>query len=198
MTQDTPGDKTPVHNGDLGPGLPPESRWIQPDPGGSRGGRPDVIGVVNSTETRDYGLSPQLRARLMGTFLAAIGVTLLVVTIVVFTFDLPGDVLSGLVILTVIGIFTLGFLLGRRWYVVRLDDLGYQVRFVRGAGQVKARWVDVVDLAATEVHGAKCVQLRLRNGSSTTIPVDLIEGDKEEFVDELRRRLDGGQGRRRT
>jgi len=151
---------------------------------------------VNTTETHDYGLAPQLRARLMGIFLACIGVSLLVVTIVVFTFDLPGDVLSGLVILTVVGIFTLGFLLGRRWYVVRLDDLGYQVRFVRGAGQIKARWVDVADLATSEVHGAKCVVLRLRNGSSTTIPVDLIEGDKEEFVDELRRRLNASQGRR--
>lgn len=151
---------------------------------------------MNSPATRDYGLAPQLRARLMGTFLACIGITLLVITVVVYTFELPGDVLSGLVILTVIGIFTLGFLLGRRWYVVRLDDLGYQVRFVRGAGQARARWVDVADLATSEVHAAKCVVLRLRNGGSTTIPVDLIEGDKEEFVDELRRRLRASQGRR--
>lgn len=151
---------------------------------------------VNTTETRDYGLAPQLRARLMGTFLACIGVTLLAVTVVVLALELPADLLSGLVILTVVGIFTLGFLLGRRWYVVRIDDLGYQVRFVRGAGQARARWVDVADLATSEVHGAKCVVLRLRNGSSTTIPVDLIEGDKEEFVDELRRRLNRSRGRR--
>lgn len=151
---------------------------------------------MTSTEPRDYGLAPQLRARLMGTFLACIGVVLLVSTIVVIAFDVPADVLTGLVVLTVIGIFTLGFLLGRRWYVVRLDDLGYQVRFVRGAGESRARWVDVADLATSEVHGAKCVVLRLRSGASTTIPVDLIEGDKEEFVDELRARLNAGQGRR--
>lgn len=151
---------------------------------------------MTSTETRDYGLAPQLRARLMGTFLACIGVVLLLVTIVVISFSIPADVLSGLVIVAVIGIFTLGFLLGRRWFVVRLDDLGYQVRFVRGAGERQARWVDVADLATNEVHGAKCVVLRLRSGASTTIPVDLIEGDKEEFVDELRARLNAGRGRR--
>jgi len=37
----------------------------------------------------------------------------------------------------------------------------------------------------------------LRDGRSTTIPVALIEGDQEEFVDELQRRLDAGHGYRR-
>lgn len=185
MTQATPRDKGWEKIQDLrpGPGWP-----AHPRTGCNRG--------VNATDLRDYGLPAQLRARLMGIFLACIGVTLLVVTIVVIAFDLSADVLGGLVVLTVVGIFTLGFLLGRRWYVVRLDSLGYQVRFVRGSGQAKARWVDVADLATNEVHGAKCVVLRLRNGASTTIPVDLIEGDKEEFVDELRRRLGAAPGRR--
>jgi hypothetical protein len=149
---------------------------------------------VIETNRRDYGLAPQLRARLMGAFLAAIGIVLLVVTIVVVAFDLPGDVLSGLVILTVIGVFALGFLLVRRWYVVRLDDIGYRVRFVRGAGESNARWRDVEDLTTGEVQGAQCVVIRLRDGRSTTIPVALIEGDKEEFVDELKRRLNGLHG----
>ncbi len=152
---------------------------------------------MSTSEPRDYGLAPQLRARLMGTFLAAVGVTLLVMTVVVVAFDLPGDVLSGVVILVVIGIFALAFFLGRRWYVVRVDDVGYQVRFVRGAGASQARWTEVEDLATAVVAGSECVQLRLRDGRSTTIPVALIEGDKEEFVDELQRRLDAGHGYRR-
>ncbi|RNL62079.1 hypothetical protein EFK50_09665 [Nocardioides marmoriginsengisoli] len=151
---------------------------------------------MSTSTQRDYGLAPQLRARLMGAFLAVIGVVLLVMTVVVLAFSLPGDVLSGLVILIVIGIFTLGFLLGKRWYVVRLDEVGYQVRFVRGVGTATARWVEVEDLATTYVHEEECVLLRLRDGRSTTIPVNLIEGDREEFVDELRARL-GGANRRR-
>lgn len=142
----------------------------------------------------NYGLAPQLRARLMGIFLATVGVTLLVVTVVVVAFDLPGDVLSAVVILTVVGVFVLGFLLVRRWYVVQVDDIGYRVRFVRGAGETNARWADVEDLATSEVHGSRCLVIRLRDGRSTTIPVDLIEGDREELVDELKRRLSGRHG----
>jgi hypothetical protein len=149
--------------------------------------------VIESNQ-RDYGLAPQLRARLMGSFLAVIGIALLVVTILVVVLELPGDVISVLVILTVVGVFALGFLLVRRWYVVRLDDIGYRVRFVRGAGVTNARWAQVEDLATSEVAGAQCVVIRLRDGRSTTIPVSLIEGDKEEFVDELKRRLNGLHG----
>ena len=152
---------------------------------------------MSSTEPRDYGLAPQLRARLMGTFLAAVGITLLVMTVLVVALDLPGDVLSAVILLVVAGIFGLGFFLGRRWFVVRVDGVGYQVRFVRGAGVTRARWTDVEDLTTAVVAGAECVLLRLRDGRSTTIPVALIEGDKEEFVDELQRRLDQGHGYKR-
>ncbi|MCW2785122.1 MAG: hypothetical protein JWP74_1639 [Marmoricola sp.] len=153
---------------------------------------------MSTSTAQDYGLAPQLRARLMGAFLAAVGVTLLVGTIVVVVFNLPGDVLSGLVVLVVLGVFVLGFVLARRWYVVRVDDVGYQVRFVRGAGVGQARWLDVEDLATTVVAGSDCVIIRLRDGRTTTVPVNLIEGDQEEFVDELRRRLNAGHGYRRA
>ncbi len=152
---------------------------------------------MTTTSLRDYGLAPQLRARLMGGFLALVGLSLLGVTILTFVLNLPGDVISVLVILVVVGIFTLGFLLARRWYVVRLDETGYQVRFVRGAGATQGRWLDVEDLATTYVAGEECVVLRLRDGRTTTIPVNLIEGDREEFVDELKLRLDVGHGRRK-
>ncbi|MFL6108297.1 MAG: hypothetical protein ACJ72D_04250 [Marmoricola sp.] len=152
---------------------------------------------MNPSTHHDYGLAPQLRARLMGGFLAVIGVTLLVVTVLTFALSLPGDVISAVVVLIVVGIFALGFLLSRRWYVVRLDEIGYQVRFVRGAGETNARWLEVEDLATSEVAGEKCVVLRLRDGRTTTIPVDLIEGDREQFVDELKRHLSGRHGNSR-
>jgi hypothetical protein len=146
---------------------------------------------------RDYGLSQALRIRLMGAFLGAIGVVLLVMTVAVTVLGLPPDVLSGLVILAVVGVFVLGFLLVRRWYVVRLDEAGFRIRFVRGVGESQGRWADVEDLATTRVSGSECVVLRLRTGRTATIPVNLIEGDREEFVDELQRRLDAGHGYRR-
>jgi hypothetical protein len=186
VTQATPGDKAWGEIEDQSPG--PGFNCSAPT-GSNRG--------MNNAAQRDYGLAPQLRARLMGTFLAAIGVSLLVMTVVVVAFSLPGDVLSGLVILVVVGIFTLGFLLGRRWFVVRLDEVGYEVRFVRGAGTKAARWVDVEDLATTYLGEEECVVIRLRDGRTTTIPVNLIEGDREEFVAELRARLNGRHGNKK-
>ena len=84
-----------------------------------------------------------------------------------------------------------------RFTLVRVDDTGYQVRFVRGAGVRSARWTDVEDLTTTEVAGSDCVQFRLRDGRTTTVPVDLVAGDREEFVRELRNRLDAGHGYKR-
>ncbi|MGO4255099.1 hypothetical protein [Marmoricola sp. RAF53] len=152
---------------------------------------------MNGTESRDYGLAAPLRARLMGTFLAGIGLVLLLMTVLVAVLRLPQDLLTALVVLVLVGIFALGFFLVRRWYVVRLDDTGYQIRFVRGAGATRARWADVDNLTTAVVGGTECVLLRLRDGRQTTIPVNVIEGDREEFVDELRRRLDTGHGYRR-
>ena len=146
----------------------------------------------------DYGLAPALRARLMGIALVGIGLTLLVATVLVISLHLPGDVLSAAVLLTVVAVFGLGFFLVRRWFVVRLDTDGYQVRFVRGAGVRAARWSDVQDLQTTFIGGARCVQLRLRDGRTTTIPVDLIAGDSDAFVDDLREHLGSGTARKRN
>lgn len=162
-----------------------------------RGHNGPVNPPVRSTGTRDYGLAPALRARLLGTSLAAIGVVVLLGAAVVALAGLPVGVLTGLVVLAVLAVVLLGFLLGPRRYVVRLDDLGYRVRFVRGVGRPGARWVDVLDLRTSVVSGAPCVVLRLRDGGSSTLPVAMIEGDREEFVDELQRRLDAGHGYRR-
>jgi len=98
--------------------------------------------------------------------------------------------------LVVVAIFVLGFLLVRRWYVVRVDAVGYQVRLVRGAGARRARWTDVQDVQTQTLAGSRCVVLRLRDGRTTTVPVDLIEGDREAFVRELQDRLELANGRK--
>ncbi|HEX2892691.1 MAG TPA: hypothetical protein VHO29_01650 [Marmoricola sp.] len=152
---------------------------------------------VRAAGVRDYALAPGLRARLLGASLATLGAVVLVAAIVVAVTGAPGSVLGGLVVLAAVAIVVVGFLLGRRWYVVRLDDTGYRVRFLRGVGRAQARWTDVLDLTTAVVSGTECVVLRLRDGGSSTVPVNVIEGDREEFVDELQRRLDAGHGYRR-
>lgn len=152
---------------------------------------------MTASTIRDYALAPALRARLLGIALAVVGVLLLVVALVSSVADVPSGAVAGLVVLVAIGLAALTVLLGRRRYVVRLDDTGYRVRFVRGVGRAQARWTDVEDLTTAVVSGTECVVLRLRDGTASTVPVNLIEGDREAFVDELQRRLDTGHGYRR-
>jgi hypothetical protein len=146
----------------------------------------------------DYALSPQLRARLMGVFLVLLGVLVCGTTVLVSLLQLPLEIMSALVLLVVVAVFGVGFLLTRRSYVVRTEDEGYRVRFVRGAGTSAARWSDVEDVVASHVAGARCVVLRLRDGRSTTIPVDLLAINADQFVRELQGHLDRGHGYRRT
>ncbi len=145
----------------------------------------------------DYGIAPQLRARVMGAFLVLLGLLVFGTTIVVSVFRLPLDVMSALVVLVVVAVLGVGYLLTRRTYVVRADADGYRVRLVRGAGVKAARWQDVEDVVASHVAGARCVQLRLRDGGTTTIPVDVLAIDGDDFVRELQNRLDQGHGYRR-
>jgi hypothetical protein len=145
----------------------------------------------------DYRLSQPLALRLMGGFLAVLGGAVFVVTVLVGVLSLPIVVLGISVVLAVVLVFVVGTLLTRRAWMVRLDDAGYRVRYVRGVGRAQARWADVEDAVVTKVAGEPCVVLRLRAGGTTTIPVRVLGVDPEEFVRELRQRLDHGRGYKR-
>ena len=146
------------------------------------------------SEISTYAMAPQLRARIMGAALMVIGLVLAASTLAIAVFKLSLDLLVLLIALVLVAIFGLGFLLVRRWYVVRMDDLGYRVRFVRGAGVDAARWADVKDVQTADVGGARCVVLQLRSGDTTTIPVDLVAGGPGPLVEDLRRRLNKSNG----
>jgi hypothetical protein len=163
-----------------------------------RWGRGFNRGVPTDTSAVEYGVAPQLRARVMGAYLVLLGLLVCATTVVVSLFQLPLDVMSVLVVLVAVAVLGGGYLLTRRTYVVRADVDGYRVRLVRGAGVRAARWQDVEDVVATHVAGARCVQLRLRNGGTTTIPVDVLAIEGDDFVRELQNRLDHGHGYRRT
>jgi hypothetical protein len=154
--------------------------------------------VPTPTSAVDYGVAPQVRARVMGAFLVVLGVLVCTTTVAVSLLELPLDVISVLVVLAVVAVLGGGLLLMRRTYVVRADAAGYRVRLVRGAGVKAARWEDVEDVVATRVAGARCVQLRLRSGGTTTIPVDVLAIDGDDFVHDLQNRLDRGHGYRRA
>ncbi|MGI8645052.1 MAG: hypothetical protein ACR2JD_01830 [Nocardioides sp.] len=136
----------------------------------------------------DYRFSPSLAGRLLGVALALVGALVLVVTLVVAVFRLS---MWTVVVVAAAGVAVAiaGWWVTRRAIVVRLDEFGYRVRLVRGVGAPEARWPDVRDAGPLFVAGTACVVLRLRDGRTTTIPVEALDVDGEAFVRDVRDRL---------
>jgi hypothetical protein len=153
-----------------------------------------LIGDVSSS----YRFAGPFIVRLTGLGLAVLGVLVLLLAAVVAVASLPGAVLTTGLLVAALAWLALLFALAslRRRDVVRLDEAGYRVRFVRGAGVGEARWKDVEDVTAPTLEGTRCVVLRLRDGRSTTIPVDVLKGSPDAFVRDLQAHLDRGHGYR--
>ena len=143
-----------------------------------------------------YRLAPAVVARFLGLALVALALVLFVGTAVVALAGLPLDLLVAVVLVGVLGCVALGWWLRSRAWVLRCTDDGYRVRLVRGAGVTQARWSAVEDAVTTYRHDVACVQLRLRDGRTTTIPVGVLAVDRDQFVRELQGRLQRGHGLR--
>lgn len=150
-----------------------------------------------AAERVDFALAPSLRLRMLGAGLFAIGAVVLVGAVLTWLAGLPAAVMSGLVLLALVGVVVLGLLLGVRHWVLRLDEHGYRVRALRSAQARSARWTDVLDVQATTVADQRCVVLRLRDGRTTTLPADVIEGSPTDLAQTISEHLDRGHGYRR-
>jgi hypothetical protein len=133
---------------------------------------------------------------MMGIVLAFAGLLVLVTAVLVALLEWPAAVLSVVLVGAVLGLLAAGLVLTRRATVVRLDETGYTVRLVRGAGVRAGRWKDVEDVVARTIEGARCVVLRRRDGSTTTIPVGILAAPADEFVRDLQQHLNRGHGYR--
>jgi hypothetical protein len=149
--------------------------------------------------TSSYRFAAPFIVRMTGVGLVAVGVLVLVLAGLVAALSLPEAVLSaGLLVAVVLCLVVLAGLAAlRRRVVVRLDETGYRVRYVRGAGVRQAPWKDVEDVTAPTVEGQRCVVLRLRDGRTTTMPVDVLAGSADAFVRDLQQHLNRGHGYRR-
>ena len=144
----------------------------------------------------DYRLAPALGARLVGTLLVLLAVLLFAATALVALLRLSLDVVVLVAVVGVVLVIVVGFLLMKRAVVVHLDDEGYRVRLVRGAGVSTATWQEVEEVAAASPRGLDCLVLRLRDGRTTTIPVAAVAADKDDFARDVRQRAQRGQGLR--
>jgi hypothetical protein len=144
----------------------------------------------------DYRLAPPVTVRLLGTALALAGLLVVVAVLGGALLSWPSAVLSVTVVVAALGVVALAVALRRMAPVVRLDETGYEVRWVRGAGVRQGRWKDVEDMLATTVAGERVVVLRRRDGRTTTIPVRILAGSPDDFVRDLQQHLDRGHGYR--
>lgn len=149
-----------------------------------------------SPDVLQYRFAPTIAARIVGGLLVAVAVLLAGVTLVVAVAGLPALVLVVAAVLGVGAVFLVGHLLTRRIPVVRFDPVGYRVRMVRGAGTYAAAWTEVQEAVTATPQGLPVVVLRLGDGRTTTIPVTLLDVDREQFVRDLRAHLRHGQGLR--
>lgn len=146
---------------------------------------------------QDIRIAPAVAARLVGAGIALLGVLVLALVVVGAVTSLPTSVV---VLVAALGVFLLGalglYLLNVAW-VLRITEQGYRVRFVRGAGVTRARWLDVEDAVASYVADTPCVVLRLKDGGSTTVPVTVLAIDRERLVTVLQDALERGRGLKR-
>ena len=145
----------------------------------------------------DYRFAQPLVVRFLGLVLVVLGLVTVLAVVVAALLDLPAVVTTVVVVLVVAGVVGTGFVLTRLTPLVHLDEAGYRVRLLRGAGVRAARWRDVEDVVTATVQGHDVVVLRLRDGRTTTVPVAVLDAPRQDFVQDLRRHLDTGHGYRR-
>lgn len=142
-----------------------------------------------------HRLAAPLAARVVGAALVVVAVLVVLSTLLVAVLDLHTSVLLA-VALVALGAVAATAVAVRRRPVLRLDDSGYEVSWVRGAGVRAAGWTDVADAVTAAPGGIDCVVLRLKDGRTTSIPVAALDTDRDALVAEVRERLRQGEGLR--
>jgi len=151
-----------------------------------------------TTETATvYRLSPAVAARLLGAMLVAIAALILLSTVAIAVLDLHTVFLLVPVLLTVLVLAGTWWAWRQKGWIARLTPEGYRVQWVRGVGAASGRWKDVEDAITTTVADSPVVVLRLRDGRTTTIPVEMLAVDRESFVRDIQRHLQRGHGLRK-
>lgn len=140
----------------------------------------------------DYRLSPAITARLLGLTLLGLGAVATLATVLVVWLNLHSAVVLVLTVVVLVCIITL--MVWSNGWVVRLTEDGYQIRRIRGAGVKAARWKEVEDAVTTERVGAPCVVLRLRDGRTSTIPVEVLHVNRDLFAHTIAEHLERGHG----
>jgi hypothetical protein len=159
-------------------------------------GVPPRVGCNRVVPSSSYRFSSPFVVRLIGSALVVLGLLVVLLVLLAVLLSLPGVVPLTILGVAFVGVLALALVAGRRPVVVAFDETGYRIRFVRGAGVRRAEWRQVEDVTTTTAAGERCVVLRLRDGRTSTVPVGVLAGRTEDFVEDLRSHLNRGHGYR--
>ena len=140
---------------------------------------------VSSADLTYYHLAPTVQARLLGAAVVALALLVFAGTAVVIAARIDFAWLFIPLVLGVAAVAGFGWWLRNKAYVLRASAQGYRIAFVRGAGVREARWADIQEAVTTMPAGTPCLELRLKKGGATTIPVTILSIDREQFVRDL-------------
>ncbi len=143
----------------------------------------------------DYRFAPLQLVRFVGGLLVALAAVVFLGTFAVAALGLSLAVLAVVTVVAIAGVVATIIWL-RSVVVVGFDDGGYLTRLMRGAGVTAAGWREVGEATTATVGGAPVVVLTLKDGRRTTIPVSVLDVDREQFVRDLQAHLQAGQGLR--
>ena len=145
-----------------------------------------AMSSAQPSPTSEYRLAPPVMARFVGAYLMVLAIVLLATTAAASTLDWNLDVLVVVLGLGLLGLIALAWWMRSKLVVLQLTVTGYRTRMIRAAGVTEARWSEVEDEIATTPRGIECIVLRLRDGRTTTIPVQLIAADKDDLARDIR------------
>ncbi len=141
----------------------------------------------------DYRLAPAIVVRSAGAALVLLAVVVTALSL------LSAAAGWGFWVVGLVAVLGLAAVACGAWWATQTrvrrpaGPLGYQVRLLRGAGVKRARWADVAEASTADLGGVPCVVLALRDGRTTTVPVAVLAGDRDEFVTRLRALLRRGR-----
>ncbi len=137
-----------------------------------------------------YRMTPVLVARLAAGPLVALGGLVVVVGVVVALAGWPRLTVALVAGAGLAGV--LGYAGWLRWGadLVRLDDTGYRIRFLRDLGPRAGAWTDVRQAVAASPGGVPCLLLHRHDGQDTVLPVGMLDADRDRFAEDVVARLE--------
>jgi hypothetical protein len=137
---------------------------------------------------QDFRLAPAIGVRFVGAAFVSIAVVVFVLTFVAAAVKVPFVWVLALAAVAVLGAVGLGVAL-RRVPAVRMDERGYAVHWIRGAGVRRGAWAEVQEANTASHNGVDCVVIELNDERTTTVPMPALAVSRDEFVTVLRDQL---------